>query len=192
MNGFIKIFISSLLVLFSSTSLYASDMLLTMPPILAAATIEPPVPVSLSAFNDFLGKGGCDPIWMNRDGALGIAPYSNSWGTCNATFTGVDRAHTYNIVLTVQTEFDGQSPYEVYINDKLIKKDVFPLSSPLGCGCPLDQWWYICPDRNVNINLGNFTLKKGDVIKFRGLDVYPCGEHGSYAKWHGMSFTPVK
>jgi len=195
MNGYTKILLSSLFVLSLGTSLYASDadsdLLLTITPMLAAK-IEPPEAVSLDAFNDFLYNGGCDSLWEERDGAVGIKAYANAWGTCSSTFSGVDHEYTYTIVLTVQTEFDGQSPYEVYINDTLIKSDVFPLSSSLGCDCPLDDWRTVCPDKDVDINLGDFTLKKGDVITFRGLDVYPCGEHGSYAKWHGMTFTPVQ
>jgi hypothetical protein len=193
MNGLTQVLISSLLVLLPAASLYASDMLLTMPPILAT-TYDPPEPakaVNLSAFNDFFGKGGCSSGWGIRDGAVTIKPYMHSWQSCKAIFTGVEEPHTYNMILTIQTEFDGQSPYKVLINNKEIASGRYPLSSSLGCACPLDNWRYVCPDKVINLNIGKIILKKGDVIEFMGMDVYPCGEHGSYAKWHGMSITPL-
>ncbi len=192
MNCFKIILIPSLLALSSGTSLYASDILLTtMPPVLAA-TSEPPVPVYLGAFDDFRNKGGCDSIWTDRDGALGIKAYSDRWGACQAVFTGVDRAHAYTVVLTIQTEFDGMPPYKVLVNDQEIASGIYPTStSSLRCEC--DDWRVNCPDKRVNINLGEVTLKKGDIVEFQGRDVYePCGSHGAYAKWHGISFTPVK
>ena len=193
MNWFKIIVRSSFIVLFSCTSLYASDMLLTMPPILAA-TYEapvPPVPVNLSAFNDFKNKGGCTSNWGNRDGALGLDAHTGD-GTCEAIFTGIERAHTYNIVLTVQAEFDGRSPYRVSINGQVIKEGRFPFStSSLKCDCK-PVWMTKCPDKNFDINLGDFTVKKGDTIEFWGDEDYGCGSHGAYAKWHGISFTPVQ
>lgn len=190
MNWYKIIVISSLIVLCSSTTLPASDLLLTMPPILAA-TSEPPVPVYLGAFADFKGKGGCTSNWTNRDGALGLEAGKGD-GTCEATFTGVDRAYTYNIVLTVQAEFDGQSPYRVSINGQVIKAGVFPYSTgSLDCDCK-PVWQTKCPDKNFNINLGNVTVKKGDIIEFWGDEDYGCGDHGAYAKWDGMSFRPVQ
>ena len=34
-------------------------------------------------------------------------------------------------------------------------------------------------------------IKTGDVIRFYGEEVYPCGKHGAYAKWHSITLTPV-
>lgn len=125
----------------------------------------------------------CSSNWTNRDGPLGLAPYSGS-GECTKSFSGPPG--DYQLVLSTVIEFDGKSPYRVSINGQTIKEGEYPLSSPLGCACPLDQWRTVCPDRGYNINLGTHTLNTGDSIGFWGDDVYPCGEHGSYAKWYGI------
>lgn len=125
----------------------------------------------------------CTSNWTNRDGPLGLAPYSGS-GSCTKAFSGPPG--NYKLVLSAGLEFDGKSPYRVSINGQTIKQGEYPLSSPLGCACPLDQWRSVCPDRSSNINLGTHTLNTGDVIEFWGDDVYPCGEHGAYAKWYGI------
>lgn len=168
----------------NATAQADSNLLLTMPPVLAPR--EPATRVSLSAFNDF----SCTANWGNRDGALGLIAYTGA-GSCEAVFPGV--SSTYTIILTVQTEFDGQPPYRVSINGQTVAQGTYPLSSSLGCNCPLDQWHTVCPDKNVDINLGNVRIQKGDIITFWGDQVYPCGhEHGAYAKWHSITFIPVE
>jgi len=139
--------------------------------------------VSLSAFSDF----SCTSNWTNRDGALGLSAGSGS-GTCTTTFSG--ESGTYNLSLIVQTEFDGRSPYQVSINGNVVSSGTYPLSSPLGCDCPLDNWMTVCPDQIVTLNGGVHQINKGDTITFYGEETYPCGSHGAYAKWHGMNFTP--
>lgn len=127
----------------------------------------------------------CTSNWTNRDGPLGLVAYSGS-GTCNKTFPG--ESGTYKLVLNAVTEFDGQSPYRVAINGSTIKEGTYPLSYPGLCetDCPLENWRSVCPDRSNNIDLGTHTINQGDTIEFWGDDVYPCGEHGSYAKWYGI------
>ena len=125
----------------------------------------------------------CSGNWEDRDGALGLAAYSGS-GSCQESFPG--EAGTYQLVLKAQTEYDGESPYKVSINGTQVAGGEFPLSSSQGCDCPHDNWREECPDRNEDINLGTFDLNPGDIIEFWGDDVYPCGSHGSYAKWHGI------
>lgn len=140
--------------------------------------------ISLNAFNNF----SCTGNWSNRDGALGLTAHTGS-GTCFSTFPG--KSGTYRITLIAQTEFDGRSPYQISINDQVVSSGSYPLSSPLYCDCPLDQWYVVCPDRNVTLDAGIHAIATGDKISFWGDQVYPCGDHGSYAKWHGMTFTPV-
>lgn len=184
-----------LLSLFTNAQATEGRLLMTIPPILAA-TYDPPIPpvppapAYLDAFKDFT----CESNWMSRDGALGLAPYSGD-GSCEAIFP--NGSGTYNIVLTIQAEFDGRPPYKVSINGQVIKSGVYPLSSSLGCNCPQDSWHTVCPNKKVDIDLGNFELKPGDKIVFWGDDVYPCPPidpehpHGAYAEWLGMMFTPV-
>ena len=126
----------------------------------------------------------CSSNWTDRDGALGLKAYSGS-GTCKIEFPGVPG--TYQLVLTAQTEFDGKSPYKLSINGTQVANGEYPLSSPLGCDCPTDDWRDVCPDRNKEINLGRYELNTGDTLTFWGDDVYPCGSHGSYTKWHGIT-----
>jgi hypothetical protein len=140
--------------------------------------------VFLDAFEDF----SCSDNWTDRDGALGLSPHLGS-GECSASFPG--ESGKYRISVKIQTEFDGRSPYEVTINGNVIKHGEYPLSSPLHCDCPKDDWRSVCPDKDVTVDCGTHTLKTGDTIGFWGDEVYPCGDHGSYAKWHGMTFTPV-
>lgn len=139
--------------------------------------------IKLDAFDDF----NCSSGWGNRDGALGRVAYSGS-GSCTATFKGT--SGTYRITLSIRTEYDGESPYSVSINGITIKEGNYPLSTPLGCDCPHDDWRSVCPDRDRTIDLGTRTVNTGDQIKFWGSDTYPCGEeHGAYAKWHGITFV---
>ena len=142
--------------------------------------------VNLSAFSDF----DCTPNWTVRDGAWGLAAYSGQ-GSCKAEFKG--ESGRYKLTLQVQTEFDGRPAYQVYIQGKLVRSGNYPLSSPLGCSCPLDSWGTVCPDQRVDLNLGVVQINKGDIIKFVGKEDFPCGgEHGAYAKWHGMKFVPAQ
>jgi len=126
----------------------------------------------------------CSSNWTDRDGALGLKAYSGS-GTCKTEFPGAPG--TYQLVLTAQTEFDGKSPYKLSINGNQVANGEYPLSSPLGCDCPTDDWRDVCPDRNRDIDLGSHELNTGDTLTFWGDDVYPCGSHGSYTKWHGIT-----
>lgn len=126
----------------------------------------------------------CTSNWRNRDGALGIETYQGI-GTCTETFTG--EAGEYQLVLKAVTEYDGNSPYELFINDTQVARGEYPLSNPLGCDCPDDNWREICPDLSKDIDMGIHALKPGDTLKFRGNDVYPCGGHGAFTKWYGIS-----
>jgi len=125
----------------------------------------------------------CTSNWTNRDGVRGLTAYSGS-GSCSINFPG--ESGTYKLTLYAVTEFDGQSPYQVSIDGTIIAEGTYPLSSPLGCDCPLDSWSSVCPDTDQTIDLGTHTIDDGDTIEFWGDDVYPCGEHGAYAKWSGI------
>jgi hypothetical protein len=168
-----------------STTLLAE----TIPPIIIAdgeKLLSLQTTVTLNAFSDFT----CTSNWKKRDGALGLKANTGS-GSCYANFTNI--SGIYHIILTVQTEFDGQPPYKISINNQPIKTDKYPLSSSLGCDCPLKQWETVCPDKIIDINLGSFTVNQGDKIEFWGDQVFPCGDkHGAYAKWHRMTFTPAQ
>ena len=141
----------------------------------------------LNAFTHF----SCSSGWSNRSGALGRSAYSGS-GTCRASFPG--GSGIYSWTLQAQTEFDGASPYAVSLNDQTLKSGRFPYSTgSLRCDCP-EPWRTHCPDRVINIDIGVHQINTGDVIEFFGDDVYPCGDdgNGAYAKWRGMTFTPVQ
>lgn len=125
----------------------------------------------------------CSSNWGNRDGALGIKAYTGS-GTCQESFPG--EAGTYQLVLKAVTEYDGKSPYKFSINGTQVANGEYPLSSPLGCDCPHENWREVCPDRDRDIDLGTHTLNPGDILELWGDDVYPCGSHGSYTKWRGV------
>ncbi len=141
--------------------------------------------IYLDAFKDF----SCSSNWDKRDGARGLKPHSGS-GSCSASFPG--QPGKYRVTVKIQTEFDGKSPYRVSVNGQTIKSGSYPLSSSLGCDCPKEKWREVCPDKNVTVDCGTHNLKPGDKIGFWGKDHYPCGgNNGSYAKWHGMTFTPV-
>lgn len=126
----------------------------------------------------------CTGNWGDRDGALGILAYQGS-GSCTMDFPG--ETGTYEFILKAQTEYDGRSPYKLFINGTQVAGGEYPLSSDLYCDCPHDNWREVCPDRNVDISLGTHTINNGATLKFWGDDVYPCGEHGSYTKWHGIT-----
>jgi hypothetical protein len=140
--------------------------------------------VTLRAFSDF----SCTSNWTNRDGAMGLSAGSGQ-GTCQATFPGV--SGNYRITVRIQAEFDGRSPFQILRNGAVLYAGRMPLSSPLGCDCPLDQWRSVCPDRVIDLDAGVHALNNGDVIGFYGEETYPCGEHGAYAKWHLLIFTPA-
>jgi hypothetical protein len=125
----------------------------------------------------------CSSNWGNRDGALGIKAYTGS-GTCRKSFPG--EPGTYQLVLKAVTEFDGESPYKFSINGTQVANGEYPLSSPLGCDCPKEDWREVCPDRDRDIDLGTYTLNTGDILELWGDDVYPCGGHGAYTKWRGI------
>jgi hypothetical protein len=152
---------------------------------------EAPTEVQVSSSNNIWLDAwdfNCGGNWADRDGALGLKPYAGP-GSCSISFPGA--AGTYNLTLTAVDEFDGRSPYRVSINGATIKEGTYDLSSPLGCECPLDNWRQVCPDRSQYIGLGRHNLKPGDVIEFWGDDVYPCGEHGAYAKWLGIQADKI-
>lgn len=133
----------------------------------------------LDAFN-----WNCTGNWGDRDGALGIQAYQGS-GSCTIGFPG--ETGTYKLILKAQTEYDGKSPYQLFINGNQVAGGEYPLSSNLGCDCPHEDWRSVCPDRNTDIDLGTHTINNGDTLKFWGDDVYPCGSHGAYTKWHGIT-----
>ena len=150
-----------------------------------ASAVNAAAKVTLNAFKDFT----CTSNWTNRDGALGLKAYSGS-GVCKANFPGV--TGKYRMTVTIQTEYDGRPLYEVSINDKVVIAGMYPLSTSRGCDCPHETWDKDCPDRNQIIEAGVHIINNGDTIGFKGDDDYPCGtEHGAYAKWHRMEFTPV-
>ncbi len=138
--------------------------------------------VVLEAFSDF----SCSSSWTNRDGALGLTARTGS-GTCKASFPG--SSGTYRITITVQTEFDGNSPYALYINDAGAASGQYPLS--YDCGCEPDDWRSECPDKNVDLDAGTHNVATGDVIKFYGEEDWNCDDHGAYAKWHKITFTRI-
>jgi hypothetical protein len=144
----------------------------------------------VSSNNIFLSAWdfNCDSNWSTRDNAVTLNPYSGP-GTCSISFPG--QAGTYNLTLSAVNEFDGKSLYRVSINGVSIGEGEYDLSSSLGCDCPLDNWREVCPDRTQYIGLGTHNLKPGDVIEFWGDDVYPCGEHGAYAKWLGIQADKI-
>lgn len=146
---------------------------------------EPAGPISSSQiWMDAFSDWSCGGKWTERDGALGLTAYSGN-DSCKIEFPG--ESGTYQLVLAAQTEFDGQSPYRVSINGQTVAEGNYPWSSPLKCDCPLDDWRSVCPDQNTDIDLGTHNINYGDVIEFWGADDYPCGAHGSYAKWHGIT-----
>jgi hypothetical protein len=139
--------------------------------------------VSLSAFSDFT----CSGNWTNRDGALGLEAGSGN-GSCETTFSGATAS--YRITITIQTEFDGKPYYSLSVNGREISSGQYPLSSSMACDCPKDNWWNVCPDKNVEIDTGVHTVVKGDIIKFYGEEEWQCDGHGAYAKWHSISLVP--
>lgn len=147
-------------------------------PAAETATVSTSNNIFLSAW-DF----NCGSNWSNRDNAVGLNPYTGP-GSCSISFNGQEGS--YNLTLSAVNEFDGKSLYRVSINGATIGEGEYDLSSPLGCDCPLENWREVCPDRTQYIALGTHNLKPGDVIEFWGDDVYPCGEHGAYAKWLGI------
>lgn len=89
------------------------------------------------------------------------------------------------MILEAQAEADGSSPYSVSLNDTVIGEGLIPYANGAPqCGCSFDD----CPDRIVNLVVGIYEINTGDIIRYYGDDVYPCGEHGSYAKWQGLIF----
>ena len=136
-----------------------------------------------SAFNDF----NCSSGWSNRDGALGLTAGAGS-GTCKLAFPG--GSGKYRVTVKIQTEFDGKPIYKVSLNGNTIKAGTYPTStSTVRCRC--DDWRKNCPDRNVLVDAGVHVIRTGDIVEFYGEEVYPCGKHGAYAKWHSITFTPV-
>lgn len=139
--------------------------------------------VRLNARNDF----NCTSNWTDRDGALGLVAHTGS-GTCRAAFPG--GSGTYRIQVVAQTEFDGSPVYRIRINGRTAASGSYPLSKgTLICDCP--DWRRNCPDVNASLDAGVHEIRTGDIIEFFGQEVYPCGEHGAYAKWHELVFTPV-
>ena len=130
----------------------------------------------------------CSDNWQTRDNAVGLVAYSGS-GSCSIKFPG--ESGNYNMTLSAVSEFDGESLYKVSINGVTINEGSYPLSSSLGCDCPKDQWREVCPDQVEYIALGKQSLNPGDVIEFWGDDVYPCGDHGAYAKWLGIQADKI-
>ncbi|MBT8354800.1 MAG: hypothetical protein KJO60_09770, partial [Desulfofustis sp.] len=105
---------------------------------IAATNENPPVFLWLDAF-DF----DCTSNWSGRDAALALEAYQGS-GTCTETFPG--EAGEYQLVLKALTEYDGNSPYKLFINGTEVASGEYPLSNSLGCDCPDDKWRDVCPD----------------------------------------------
>ena len=138
---------------------------------------------TFNAFSDF----SCTSGWSNRDGALGLTAGAGS-GTCDVVFPG--GSGKYRISVVIQTEFDGNPIYKISINGNSVKEGRYPTStSSVRCVC--DDWRKNCPDKKVEIDAGVHEVRTGDVIQFYGEEVYPCGKHGAYAKWHSITLTPV-
>ena len=142
-----------------------------------------PTKLRLDAFQHFQ----CTENWTNRDGGLGLKAGSGE-GVCTASFPGY--SGRYRVILMAQLEFDGSPKYNISINGSSIAAGEFPPSKgKVICDCP--NWRTNCPDRVVPIDAGRHEINRGDVIEFRGQEVYPCGEgHGAYAKWRELVFTP--
>lgn len=141
-------------------------------------TVDSSDQIFLSAFTDF----ACSPGWQNRNGGLGRAAYSGD-GTCETPFPG--ESGVYAVYVQAQTEADGSSPYSVSINDETVSEGSMPYAyGSLQCSCSTDA----CPDVILNLGAGIHEIDNGDTVRFYGDDVYPCGEHGSYAKWQGLIF----
>lgn len=139
--------------------------------------------VVLNAFSDF----SCTGSWSNRDGALGLNARTGS-GTCQAAFPGA--SGTYRITITVQTEFDGNSPYTLYINDNAAAS-LYPLAPGCENDCEPNDWRRQCPDRKRDLDAGTHSISQGDIIKFYGAEDWNCSEHGAYAKWHKITFQRI-
>ena len=154
------------------------------PSSVTTATASSSSTVVLEAFSDF----SCSNGWTNRDGALGLSPHSGS-GSCQATFPGA--SGNYRVTITVQTEFDGTSPYALYINDAGAASGRYPLAPGCENNCHPDNWRSQCPDRNRNLDAGTHSISTGDIIKFYGEEDWNCDDHGAYAKWHKITFTRI-
>ncbi len=170
-----------------------TEVIATNEPSAAAATSSPSsatttatssTTVELSAFSDF----SCTSNWSTRDGALGLTANTGS-GSCQAAFPGT--SGTYSITITIQIEFDGNSPYALYINDNGAASGRYPLASGCENDCHPDDWHSQCPDQKKNIDAGTHSISTGDVIKFYGEEDWNCDEHGAYAKWHKITFKRI-
>lgn len=144
---------------------------------------EDPEKIRLSAFKDF----NCTSAWTNRDGGWGLRAGSGS-GECKAVFPGADGS--YRVTLMAQLEFDGNPQFRIDIDDTTIAAGNYPMSmGKLICDCP--NWRVNCPDRVVPIDAGVHEIGHGAIVKYVAAEVYPCGgNHGAYAKWHELVFTP--
>lgn len=140
--------------------------------------------VVMDASSDF----SCTSNWTTRDGAWGLKARSDS-GTCKGSFPG--ESGTYKITITVQTEFDGNSPYTLSINGTTIASGRYPLAPGCEGDCHPDDWHSQCPDRNRDLDAGTHTVSNGDVIRFYGEEDWNCDDHGAYAKWHEITFTRI-
>jgi hypothetical protein len=139
--------------------------------------------IRLSAFTDF----SCSKEWTNRDGGLGLRAGAGS-GVCRVAFPGA--GGSYRVTLMAQLEFDGNPKFKIDVDGSTIAQGNYPMSmGKLVCDCP--NWRVNCPDRIVPIDAGVHDIEQGALIEFVGAEVYPCGgNHGAYAKWHELVFTP--
>ncbi|MFC1681943.1 hypothetical protein ACFL1S_09290, partial [Pseudomonadota bacterium] len=80
--------------------------------------------------------------------------------------------------------------FRIEVDDTLIAAGSYPMSmGELICDCP--NWRVNCPDRIVPIDAGVHEIRQGALIRFVAAEVYPCGgNHGAYAKWHELVFSP--
>ncbi|WPD24219.1 MAG: hypothetical protein Q3M24_11250 [Candidatus Electrothrix aestuarii] len=140
--------------------------------------------VVLNASSDF----SCTSNWTTRDGAWGLKARTNR-GSCQTSFPG--ESGNYRVVITVQTEFDGNSPYVLYINGNTAASGTYPLAPGCEGDCHPDNWRSQCPDRKRDLSAGTHSISKGETIKFYGEEDWNCDEHGAYAKWHKITFTRI-
>ncbi len=139
--------------------------------------------IRLSAFTDF----NCSKEWTNRDGGWGLRAGAGS-GVCRVAFPGA--SGSYRVTLMAQLEFDGNPKFKIDVDGSTIAEGNYPMSmGKLICDCP--NWRVNCPDRIVPIDAGVHDIEQGASIEFVAAEVYPCGgNHGAYAKWHELVFTP--
>jgi hypothetical protein len=132
-------------------------------------------------------KDGYDSEWGKRYEAG-----TNSWGIDGTgdplsgkmwfnSFPGA--SGTYEVIMGIVAEEDGQPEYKVYAGGDLLKGGKYPCPGG-SCDCSKNT-------RAQTINLGEHHIAQGDKIEVWGKSVYPCGSHGAYARWYELRFKPI-